>query len=164
MCIDQQTLLNIQLAGVKSNKPTEMTLFILWLQQKLNNPEDTTIDNAFDSNWIKIWETANINWPFPVEVKSTEIEKKSKKATLILKLKNDINLKINNLNFIYKPKVYSFKNLNTQNITSFINADNGYEAINQESLNCGVNLQDQETKKIYTLDFESLGYEVVSYE
>ncbi|MCH2534498.1 MAG: hypothetical protein MK008_08665 [Bdellovibrionales bacterium] len=164
MSVDRQTLLNIQLAGVKANKPIEMTLFMEWLELKLKNPHDADIDRAFDSNWIKIWNTANLNWPFPIEVTHTEIEKRVKKAKLIIKTDDDTNLEIQNLNIILKPKIYNFKNFKSQNITSFINSENGYEAIDQASFNCGVNLQDQETNKMYSVDFKNLVFKVVGYE
>lgn len=164
MSIDRQILLNIQLAGVKANKPIEMTLFMEWLELKLKNPNASNIDSAFDLNWIKIWNTANLNWPFPIEVEYSEIEKKNKKAKLVIKTDKDTSLELEKLNIIHNPKVYNFKNSKSQNITSFINAENGYEAIDQESLNCGVNLQDQDTNKMYSVDFKNLIFEVVTYE
>ena len=164
MSVERQTLLNIQLAGVKANKPVEMTLFVEWLELKIKNPNAQGIDNAFDSNWIKIWNTSNMNWPFPIKIEHTDIEKKNQKAKLILKTNDDTRLELQNLNIIYKPKVYNFKNYKSQNITSFINLENGYEAIDQESFNCGVSLQEQATNKMYSIDFKNLIFEVVAYE
>lgn len=164
MSVERQTLLNIQLAGVKTNKPVEMTLFIKWLELKLKNPNAQGIDNAFDSNWIKIWNTAQLNWPFPIQVEHSEIEKKNIKAKLIIKTDDNTDLELQKLNIIHKPKVYNFKNYKTQNITSFINLENGYEAIDQESFNCGVSLQDQENHKIYSVDFKVLTFKVVANE
>lgn len=164
MSVERQTLLNIQLAGVKANKPVEMTLFMAWLEQKLKNPNAEGIDKAFDSNWIKIWNTANLNWPFPINVEHFDIEKKTQKAKLIIKTDNNIDLELQKINIIHKPKIYNFKNYKSQKNTSFINSENGYEAVDQESFSCGLNLQDQENNKMYSVDFSKLSFKVVAYE